>query len=215
MQLEADLVLGQIALELDDPDVAGRLLARVADGFAAMGEDLLAAIASLALARIAVLRGDTARARQLMENAIAEHRRSATPILLAKALLEAAAAHAGSREACVAAALITEALELTRSGEFRQVELEAIEGLAWVLAVTGDASRAVRLLGAGESIREVSKGGMTPSRRKRLVETETAARESLGVEAFDAAFTAGKALGREQAAAEALALATERASHLR
>ena len=207
MQLEADVVLGKIALELDDLDVAGRLLAGAADGFAALGEDLLQAHASLALADVMSRRGDSARAKQLVATAIAEHRQSATPILLAKALLAAAAIQTDPGDAYAAAAFIAEALELTRSGQFLQIELEAIEGMAWVLATTGDPTRAARLLGAAEALRASSSGGMTPSRRRRLEATETAVRDALSADGVAAALAAGKALRRQDAVSRALELA--------
>jgi hypothetical protein len=62
------------------------------------------------------------------------------------------------------------------------------------------------MLGAAAAMREATEGGMPPSRRKRLEATEAAARAALGVDAFAAAYAAGESLGREAAAAEALAL---------
>jgi hypothetical protein len=56
-------------------------------------------------------------------------------------------------------------------------------------------------------MREATEGGMPPSRRRRLEVTEAAARAALGTDTFIAAYSAGGALGREVAAAEALALA--------
>ena len=137
------------------------------------------------------------------------HRASGTPILLALALVEAAGVQADLGDAAAAANLIAEALDLTRSGEFRLIELEAVEGMAWVLAATGDASSAARMLGAAEAMREATEGGMPPSRRRRLEAAEASARAALGADAFAAASAAGRALGREAAAAEALALARE------
>lgn len=212
MQLEADVVLGKIAVELDDLDVAGRLLAGAADGFAALGEDLLEATASLALAAVTSRRGDSARAKELVATAMAEHRQSATPILLVRALLDAATIQADLGDARTAATHIAEALELTQSGEFRLVELEAIEGMASLLAASGDASRAARMLGAAEAIREAIDSGMTPSRRKRLETTGSAAQKALTADVFATALDAGKKLGREAAAVEVLALARELAA---
>ena len=110
-------------------------------------------------------------------------------------------------DASAAAGLIAEALDLTRSGEFRLVEAEAVEGIAWVAAATGDATEAARMLGAAEAMREATEGGMSPSRRTRLEATEAAARAALGANSFAAASAAGRELGWEAAAAEALALA--------
>jgi hypothetical protein len=127
--------------------------------------------------------------------------------VLALALVEAAGVQADLGDTSAAAGLIAEALDLTRSGEFRLLEVEAVEGMAWVLAATGDASRAARMLGAAEAMREATEGGMPPSRRRRLETTEATARAALGVDGFAAASSAGRALGREVAVSEALALA--------
>ncbi len=206
LELNADFLLGRVALEEEDLDAAGGLLAEAADEFARLGEDLLAAAVRLTLAAVAVYRGDAARARTLTGHAVSVHRASGTPLLLALALVEAAAIQVDLGDAADAAGLIAEALDLTRSGEFRLVEAEAVEGAAWVSSATGDASGAARMLGAAAAMREATEGGMPPSRRTRLEATEAAARAALGEDAFAAAYAAGGALGREAAAAEALAL---------
>jgi predicted ATPase/class 3 adenylate cyclase len=207
LALNADALLGRVALEEGDLDAAGGLLAAAAGEFATLGEDLLAAAARLTLAAVAACRGEAVRARDLVAHAVSVHRASGTPILLALALVEAAGVQADLGDAAAAAGLIAEALDLTRSGEFRLVEAEAVEGMAWVAAATGDASKAARMLGAAEVMREATEGGMPPSRRRRLEATDAAARAALGADAFGAALAAGRALGREAAAAEALALA--------
>jgi hypothetical protein len=103
--------------------------------------------------------------------------------------------------------LIAEVLDLTRSGEYRLIEAEAVEGMAWVSAATGDPSSAARMLGAAEAMREATEGGMPPSRRRRLEATEATARAALGADVFAAAFAAGRELGREAASLEARAVA--------
>jgi hypothetical protein len=78
--------------------------------------------------------------------------------------------------------------------------------MAWVATAIGDATRAARMLGAGAAMREATEGGMPPSLRRRLEATEAAARAALGTDAFAAASAAGRTLGQEAAAAEALEL---------
>jgi hypothetical protein len=132
---------------------------------------------------------------------------SGTPILLALALVEAAGVQAELGDASAVAGLIAEVLDLTRSGEYRLIEVEAVEGMAWVSAATGDPSSAARMLGAAEAMREATEGGMPPSRRRRLEATDAAARAALGRDVFAAAFAAGRELGREAASLEARAVA--------
>jgi predicted ATPase len=212
MVLEADVALGRIATEEGDLETAGRLFAGAVDGFAALGEQLLTAMASLALAEVTARRSEAARARKLVDSSLVEHRQSATPILLAKALLAAANIQSDLGDARAAATLIVEALDLTRSGEFRQVELEALEGVARAATSSGDAARGARLLGAAAAMREASQDGMTPSRQRRLQVVEAAAREALGEDQFGTAFTAGRALGWEDAATAARATAADLAN---
>ena len=128
MELGADELLGRVALEQGDLDKAGSVLAGAVDGFTALGEDLLAEAASLALAAVAARRGEAARARALLDKAVSVHRATSTPIVLALALVEAAGVHADLGDAPDVASLVAEALELMRSGEFRLVETEAVEG---------------------------------------------------------------------------------------
>lgn len=212
LELNADALLGRVALEEGDLDAASGLLAKAADEFAMLGEGLLSAEAKLILAAVATRRREATRARELVEHAVSVHRSSGTPILLALAFVEAAGVQADLGDAPAATGLIAEVLDLTRSGEFRLVEAEAVEGMAWVAATIGDAARAARMLGAAEAMREASEGGVLPSRRKRLEETEAAARAVLAADSFTAATAAGRALGREAAAAEALAQARELAA---
>jgi predicted ATPase len=207
LELNADFLLGRVALEQEDLDAASGLLAEAADEFARLGEDLLAAAAGLTLAAVVARRGDAARARELVGQTMAVHRASGTPLLLALALVEAAAIQVDLGDASDAGGLIAEALDLTRSGEFRLVEAEAVEGAAGVSSATGDAFGAARMLGAAAAMREATEGGMPPSRRRRLEATEAAARAALDPDAFAAASAAGRALGREAAAAEARELA--------
>jgi predicted ATPase len=207
LELNADVLLGRVALEQGHLDESSELLTRAASQFATLGEDLLTAAAALTLAAVTAHHGEVERTRELVGQAVSVHRMSGTPIVLALALVEATGVQADLGDATAAAGLLAEALDLTRSGEFRLVEAEAVEGMAWVSAATGDASGAARMLGAAEAMRAATEGGMPPSRRRRMEATEAAALKALSADAFGAAFTAGGALGREAAAAEALALA--------
>jgi non-specific serine/threonine protein kinase len=207
MALHADLLLGRVAVEDRDLDTAEALLTGAVDGFIALGETTWAAAGELTLAVVAAGRGDAARASTLARNAVSAQRASGTPIVLVVALLEAAGVYADLGDAPAAADLLAEALDLARSGEFRLAEAEAVEGVAWASATTGNAVSAARMLGAAEAMREATEVGLPPSRYKRLQAVEATAQAALGADAFTTAFAAGRALKREAAAFEALALA--------
>jgi hypothetical protein len=61
LELNADALLGRVALEEGELDAAEKLLAGVAGQFTALGEEILTAAAALTLAAVAVRRGDALR----------------------------------------------------------------------------------------------------------------------------------------------------------
>jgi len=79
------------------------------------------------------------------------------------------------------------------------------EGLAAVLAFTGQPEAAAQLLGAAEALREGLGVELAPAERETHEETAAAIRSALGEEQFSAAWRRGRELSLEQAIAYALA----------
>jgi predicted ATPase/DNA-binding CsgD family transcriptional regulator len=81
---------------------------------------------------------------------------------------------------------------------------ECLEGLAGVAGGVGTVTRAGRLLGAAEAIREHFGSPVPPPRRDRYERTLALARAGLHSDAFAAAWAAGRQLSKEDAVAYAL-----------
>jgi hypothetical protein len=88
--------------------------------------------------------------------------------------------------------------------EFRDVIGYCFEGLAAVLAFTGQPDPAARLLGAAEALRESLGVDLAPAERETHEETAAAVRAALGEEQFSDAWRLGRELALEQAIAYAL-----------
>lgn len=81
---------------------------------------------------------------------------------------------------------------------------EPLQGLAAVAIAQGQADFGVRLLGANAAIRE-QLGGGPPPEWLRLGDPLTPARKSLGDEAFQTSWDAGRAMTVDEAVSAALA----------
>jgi hypothetical protein len=103
-----------------------------------------------------------------------------------------------------AAALVAEAVEMTRPLGDRLMLVAALEGLAATAPAQNDHAGAARLWGAATAQREAADGPRTPADAVALDRYLDASRASLGPERFAAAITAGAALDLETALAEAL-----------
>lgn len=106
-------------------------------------------------------------------------------------------------DAVGATGYLRESLTLRQETGERLGIAECLEGLAMVVAGQ-QASRAARLLGAAQVLRETIGAPRPPVERPRYEATVQAARASLGERAFTAARAAGQALSLEDAVGEAL-----------
>jgi hypothetical protein len=100
--------------------------------------------------------------------------------------------------------LLRQALRRVAELEFRDVIGYCFEGLAAVLAFTGQPDPAARLLGAAEALRESLGVDLAPAERETHEETAAAVRAALGEEQFSDAWRLGRELALEQAIAYAL-----------
>jgi hypothetical protein len=104
-----------------------------------------------------------------------------------------------------AAALLGEALLISRDIGAREVVAIVLETLAWVTAASDQAELAARLGGAAEALREVIGAPVPPDERADHEQAMQAMRQALGEAGFAAAWAAGRMLPLETAIAEALA----------
>jgi hypothetical protein len=87
--------------------------------------------------------------------------------------------------------------------EFKDVIGYCFEGLAAVLALTGRAEEASKLLGAAEALRESLGVGLAPAEQATHDETVAAVQAALGEE-FSAAWRQGRELALDEAIGYAL-----------
>jgi predicted ATPase len=172
-----------IARELGNDAIVGRFLE--AKGYLAfMGDDL-------------------ARARPLLEEALALAERRGDPMATAAGHHSVAQVARLDGRLDEAAAHYRQALGYAQELGDAASMSEPLQGLAAVAIATGDTDRGVRLLGANDAIRE-RLGGGPPPEWLRLGDPLTDARRSLGDEAYQRAWDAGRELRVDEAVALAL-----------
>ena len=200
------LSLGTVAAEQGDHERAISLSERAAELYRESGDQRGHALAVSNLGGIAL------EARRLCEGgrrSASRHTGSSKTLEdsegMAFALVNQGFAALSEHEHQRALDLLRQALRLLAELEFRDVIGYCFEGLAAVLALTGQAVPAARLLGAAEALRESLGVQLAPAERETHEETATAVREALGEEQFSAEWRQG----RELPLAEAIAYALE------
>jgi hypothetical protein len=112
-----------------------------------------------------------------------------------------ATAHEGRLDE--AATRLREGLDHVQVLGFSETGAWCCEGLAFVAAQTGDASRAARLLGAAESLRRTGGGIVQPAEALAREKALALIEESLSDDDVGAALEAGRRLGLDEMIAEA------------
>jgi predicted ATPase/DNA-binding SARP family transcriptional activator len=199
------LSLGTVAAEQGDHERAIELSERAAELYRESEDRRGHALAVSNLGGIALEQGDYVRAAALSEQAFGLFEALDDSEGMAFALVNQGFAALSEHEHKRALGLLREALRRLAELEFRDVIGYCFEGLAAVLAFTGEAEPAARLLGAAEALRESVGVGLAPAERETHEATSTAVREALGDEQFNAAWGAGRELSLEEAIAFALA----------
>jgi predicted ATPase/DNA-binding XRE family transcriptional regulator len=201
--------LGVVAYHRGDYDLAVRLseqaLAITREFGNAPGSGLV--VCNLADALRA--RGDLDQARTLLEESLSSLRQQEQRLPVVNALVNTLA-RLGSiecekDEAARAARFYGESLELMWRYVGRAYETVAcLEGLARVAAMQGRPGRAARLLGASAALREEMGTPLTPINRADHTHASETAREALGKEAFEAAWSEGHEMPFEESITIAL-----------
>jgi predicted ATPase/class 3 adenylate cyclase len=168
-----------------------------------LGNDAIVARFLEAEGYLAFMGDDLARARPLLEESLvlAERRGDRMAIAVGHHTVAQVARLDGRFED--AAAHYREALRFGQELGDAASMSEPLQGLAAVAIATGDAERGVRLLGANEAIRE-QLGGGPPPEWLRLGDPLADAKRSLGDEACQRAWEAGRDLTVDDAVALAL-----------
>jgi predicted ATPase/DNA-binding SARP family transcriptional activator len=198
------LSLGTVAAEQGDQERAISLSERAAELYRESGDRRGHALAVSNLGGIALERGEYAKAASLSEQAYGLFETLEDSEGMAFALVNQGFAALSEHEHERALVLLRQALRRVAELEFRDVIGYCFEGLAAVLAFTGQPDPAARLLGAAEALRESLGVDLAPAERETHEETAAAVRAALGEEQFSDAWRLGRELALEQAIAYAL-----------
>ncbi len=199
------LSLGTVASEQGDYERATSLSERAAALYQALEDRRGQALAVSNLGGIALDRGEYARAAALSEQAYQLFETLEDSEGMAFALVNQGFAALSEHDHARALTLLREALRRLAELEFKDIIGYCFEGLAAVLAFTGQADAAARLLGAADALRESLGVELAPAERETHDETTAAVREGLGEERFSAAWRQGRELALDEAIAYALA----------
>jgi predicted ATPase/DNA-binding SARP family transcriptional activator len=205
------LSLGTVAAEQADHERAIDLSERAAELYRTTGDERGHALAISNLGGIALEQGDYARAAALSAQAYGLFETLEDSEGMAFALVNQGFAALSEQNHARAVQLLREALRRLAELEFKDIIGYCFEGLAAVLAFTGEGEAAARLLGAAEALRQSLGVDLAPAERATHEETAAAVRDAVGEERFSAAWRQGRALSLDEAIAYALAEEVARA----
>jgi predicted ATPase/two-component SAPR family response regulator len=196
-------VLGLEMLARGEPAVARSLAEESVQIFRTIGDEFGLSISLANLGAIVLDQGDHALASSLLEESVEISRKAGDDWMLSLPLRNLGVVVFRQGDHDRAEALIKESLFLLRELGDKLYTSRGLECLAAVVSMRGDHGRAARLFGAGEALREAI-GASVPF---HLVDYDGAiagARDTLGEEAFAAAWAQGREMTMEQAVAYAL-----------
>jgi predicted ATPase/DNA-binding SARP family transcriptional activator len=198
------LSLGTVAAEQGDQERAIELSQRAADLYQESDDRRGHALAISNLGGIALERGEYATAAELSEQAFGLFETLEDSEGMAFSLVNQGFAALSQHQHDRAVELLREALRRLAELEFKDVIGYCFEGLAAVLALTGRAEEASKLLGAAEALRESLGVGLAPAEQATHDDTVAAVQAALGEDRFSAAWRQGRELALDEAIAYAL-----------
>jgi predicted ATPase/DNA-binding CsgD family transcriptional regulator len=208
--------LAQATHAVGDFERSERLHGEMLDMTRQAGDEALAARALCGIATGLQIRGDNVRARAVLEEALSlarpRHDKWLTSVVTGALGLAIA-----SEDPTQALMLLKESLALSHDVGHRWLTPRRLEDLSCVLASSDRAELAAKLLGASESLRDAFGFARSVPQQAAVNDAGTAARERLGSDAFEAAWSKGKAMTADEAVALALGRSAparvERAQH--
>jgi tetratricopeptide (TPR) repeat protein len=166
--------------------------------------DWTAGAARVSLGTIAHAEQDDARAQSLLEQSLEIFRSLGDLAFTAWCLSVLGRVATAQCDTRGAEACFTEALSLFRMLRQRDGMVNVLEGWAGLAAACGDARRAARLFGAAEGVRSDIHRPLAPCDRPEYERAVAAARTRLDLATFTAAWTEGRTMPLEEAAAYAI-----------
>jgi non-specific serine/threonine protein kinase len=204
----ARFLIGRVAAAGEDWHRAQTLFEEAVAGYRAAGRPAGEGAALRELSRLAAATGDHAAARRYAEASIARNRDLGYTWGLANALVDLARTLAAEGDTDKAISLYRDSLDLFWSLRDRWYLALPLAGLARLAAETGRPDPAARLLGATESLKELTAPPTWALLRPDLDVAESSARAALGETRFVAARAAGRGLPLDTVVAEAVAPAS-------
>jgi hypothetical protein len=205
------LLLGMVAEDYGDYHLAEEHFAAALTRFRAADDLSNAALTLTHLGVAAWGQDDARRATGLFEEALALQRATGDGWGLSISLGYLGLLAGERGDYARAAAAHRESLQLRWDAAVWEDVAASLSDLASLAAATGRAEQAARLFGAAAAVRDETGRSFVLYFPERAVfeRREAAARAALGADAYAVAEAAGRALAREQAVAEAAALADE------
>jgi len=148
--------------------------------------------------------GDTAAARTLIEESLALRRELGDKHGIAWSLIVRGVVARDEGDLAAAHAYLADALALAREIGFRQGIANCLLLLAGLARMGSKPARATRLLGAAAAVREAIAFALPPADRAEHDADAAALRDALGEDAFEAAWSAGRAMSLDEAIADAV-----------
>jgi non-specific serine/threonine protein kinase len=169
----------------------------------AVGEGTASLLCLGRLGQLAYREGDDEQATRLLEQALAVAEEQGFLLVVPSILAWLGRAVGRMGDGARAVTLIQESLRNARVND-RRIVAGALEGLALVRALQGQAVPAARLLGAAEALRAARQQPRPPADRSDVEKAVALAQGEIGSAAFEAARALGCGLSLERAIAEAL-----------
>ncbi len=162
------------------------------------------AVLAMNLGLTLTYQGEYAKARPLMDESLGMFRGLGDKRYIAAALTNLGFLAIHQKDYASASALYVDGLTIRRELGDKWGITFSLEGLAVIAAAQGEATRAARLLGAAEALREAIRAPLAPVYRTDHESNVNLVRSSLSQEAFTAAWNEGRMMPLEDAVGEAL-----------
>jgi len=203
--------LGTVADELGDLDAAQPLYDEAAEILRAAGPPFKLASALVNVGNVAYLRGDLFRAETTLQEGLAIVRQSGEQQVIGVALRDLGAVALADGRPDDSRRLLAESLSVLGTLQDRLRALPSLEEFAYLEFRTGSGgkTRAARLWGSCEKMREAASYSRPPYERTRHAQRIAGARASYGDEAeFDRAWAEGRSMSFDEAIDLALSTAS-------
>jgi predicted ATPase/class 3 adenylate cyclase len=199
--------LGEVALATGNYTAARSMYEEVLTTARAAGFTGRIASALSDVGELRRLQGDHERAGTLYAESLALARRLGNKVGVANALHNLGHVALHARDHARAAALFAESLGLFRELGDKRGLAACLAGMGGVAAARGRAAQGARLLGAADALLKAINAHLPPTDRAEITHNVAVARHQLDEEAFERAWSRGRAMSLEEAVADALAAA--------